>query len=107
MAGGDIDLYRNPDHRAWAAEFCRIAAEKGFDPLRQDDIDWVGSWIANAMMHGHDRANCIGVFALPWQPGKSDRVRHLTVDEQKAMQSALRKSGKIVGRGKALRKSTP
>lgn len=50
------DLYRNPDHRVWAAKFCSIAVQKGFDPNDADDIDWVGTWFANAMMHGHDRA---------------------------------------------------
>jgi len=52
----DAELYLSRDHRVWAAEFCRIAAEQGFDPRDQDDIDWVASWIANAMMRGHDGA---------------------------------------------------
>lgn len=57
----DQELYSNPDHRVWAREFCRLAIEKGFDPMREDDVDWIASWIANAMMHGDDRANPLRV----------------------------------------------
>jgi hypothetical protein len=52
----DAELYANPDHRVWAEEFCRIAREKGFDPSKPDDVEWLAGWIANAMMHGYDRA---------------------------------------------------
>ena len=61
----DGDLYRNRDHRVWAKEFCRIAAQKGFDPNSAEDIDWVGTWIANAMMHGQDRALGTWPIVLP------------------------------------------
>jgi hypothetical protein len=49
-------LRANPDHQVWAEEFCKIAAEKGFDPSNKDDIDWLAGWFANAMMNGYDRA---------------------------------------------------
>lgn len=51
-----IELYTNPDHRVWAKEFCRIAREKGFDPSSAKGEEWVGTWIASAMMHGEDSA---------------------------------------------------
>ena len=49
-------LYMNPDHTAWAREFCRIACENGFNPSDPEAEAWVATWIANAMMHGDDRA---------------------------------------------------
>lgn len=52
----EIDLHANPDHRVWAKEFCRIARDVGFDPAFFGHEDWVGTWFANAMMNGHDRA---------------------------------------------------
>lgn len=53
----DIELYENPDHLVWAAAFCKAAAKNGFDPTKSDHVEWVGTWIANAMMHGYDHAN--------------------------------------------------
>lgn len=63
------ELYTNPDHRVWAAEFCRACREKGFDPASEDDQDWVAGWIANAMMHGHDHA--LGTFPIVLPDGSA------------------------------------
>jgi len=57
--------YREPDCRVWASEFCRIAKEKGFNPDNPDDQHWVATWIANAMMHGRDRALGTWPVVLP------------------------------------------
>jgi hypothetical protein len=53
----ETELILNPDHRAWAAEFCKKVRERGFDPANPDHEDWLGAWFANAMMNGYDRAN--------------------------------------------------
>lgn len=39
------------DARDWAAEFCRIAAEKGHPGI---DEQWMVGWFANALMRGFD-----------------------------------------------------
>jgi hypothetical protein len=52
----EYKLYLNPDHVAWADHFCAVAKRINFDPDNRDHQDWVASWIANAMMHGVDRA---------------------------------------------------
>lgn len=50
------ELINCPDHTIWAAEFCRIARDKGFDPANAEHQDWLAGWFANAMMNGYDRA---------------------------------------------------
>jgi hypothetical protein len=42
------------DARDWAHAFCKVANEKGFDPLDDNDLDWVQGWFANALMRGFD-----------------------------------------------------
>lgn len=61
----DAELYMNPDHTVWAREFCRVAREIGFDPANSEHESWVGSWIANAMMHGDDRVTGNWPVRLP------------------------------------------
>ena len=43
------------DAMHWAEEFCKAAAEKGFDP--EMDADWLMAWFANYWAAVHDPLN--------------------------------------------------
>lgn len=48
----------------WAAEFCRIAKERGHDL----DEGWMISWFANALMRGWDEREARAAGLPGWKP---------------------------------------
>ena len=61
MTDGDLLQYMGIDGSRWAAEFCKIARDKGHDL----DEGWMLGWFANAIMAGYDRGRGISVSRLP------------------------------------------
>ncbi len=61
MEDGDLLRYMGTDAQKWAAEFCKIARDKGLDL----DEGWMLGWFANAIMAGHDGATGREPVELP------------------------------------------
>jgi hypothetical protein len=49
MEDGELLNYMGDDAAKWAAEFCKIARDKGLDI----DEDWMIGWFANAIEHSY------------------------------------------------------
>jgi hypothetical protein len=61
MTDGDLYDYMGVDAQKWAAEFCKIARDKGHDL----DEGWMLTWFANAIMAGYDKGRGVEITKLP------------------------------------------
>lgn len=61
MKDGMLLEHMGIDAQKWAAEFCKIARDKGHSL----DEGWMRGWFANAIMAGYDKGRGVEIVRLP------------------------------------------